>query len=290
MSSIRDTLKQNPEYSNLYWYNTALYYALTDYLLTYKKEPAKFHWDKDARIKIGLQYPPNVAKKWMKKNPGQQIWAMPLSVFPKEYQPEGLFDDQVLANMEQICDLFKHVIEFRDDKKDFFKLIKTLFDKKSDFLVQYDPKEFKAINFYTYTTAVRNAFNRVAENIRLRASDETKKSVILSIQNDSEDSFELHIKHLGSFPDCSVKESKLYNGTFACMRNFKAKGGSLLSICDYSIIGRFKDDNGQLTPYRFDYLYPDIKADEKGNPAVNHKKLDGDIDGFEYIFKFYKNA
>lgn len=293
VSSITDTLKQNNEFSNLYWYNTALYYALRDYLLTYRKEPAQFHWDKEARIKIGLQYPAGYAMKWMEKNPGKQLWSMPLTEFPEEFRPVGLFDNNELANMEQVCELFKHVIEFRDDKKDFYKLIRTLFDRKSDFQVQYNPQELRAIKFYTFTTAVSNALNRVAENIRSRTTDDTNKLVVISIQNDCEDSFELHIKHKGSFPDCSVKESKLYNGTFASMRCFQAKGGSLLSICDYSIIGRFKDENGKAAPYRFDYLYPGVQPDindDESKPSIRVVGLNEEIDGFEYIFRFYKNA
>ena len=289
VSGIRTTLKQNDEYSRMYWYNTALYYALNDYLLEYKKNPQSFHWDKDARIKIGLQYPSGFAMRWMKQNPGKQLWAMPLTAFPKDNQPEGLFDNKALVNMGDVCEVFKHVIEFRDDKKDFYKLIKTLFDKKSDFAAQLDSKELKGIKFYTYTTAVSNALNRVAENIRLRVTD-TANTVRISIQEDNSESFELHIKHLGSFPDCSVKESKLYNGTFASMRCFQAKGGSLLSICDYSIIGRFKDEDGNLAPFRFDYLYPEVTADEAGTPKIKVEKLEKVVDGFEYIFIFYKNA
>ena len=284
VSSIRTTLKQNPEYSKMYWYNKPLYYTLQDYLVEYKKKPQEFHWDKDARIKIGLQYPSGCARKWMEKNPGKQLWAMPITEFPPENQPEGLFDNKALANMGDVCEVFKHVIEFRDDKKDFYKLIKSLFDNKSDFDVQMVAKDLKGIKFYTYTTAVGNALNIVAENIRLRATD-TAKVVKISIEEDHADSFELHISHIGSYPDCSVKDSKLYSGTVASMRR------SLMSICDYSIKGRFQDDkSGELLPFRFDYLYPGVSPNESDEPRIDVKRLDTEIDGFEYIFKFYKNA
>ncbi len=297
ISSISTTLKQNEEYKKMYWYNPALYYALKDYLLTSEKDPDKFHWDKTAKIKIGLQYPSGYARKWMEENPEKQLWAMPLAEFPEANRPKGLFDNKEPVNMGDICEIFKHVIEFRDDKKDFYKLIKSMFNN-SDFTVHLEEKELKAIRFYTYTTAVSNALNRVAENIRSRI--ENAKTVKISIQDDNSESFELHIEHIGSFPDCSVTEPKLYNGTVANMRRFpepkspskesSSTSFSLLSICDYSIIGRFKDDNGDLVPFRFDYLYPGITADKDGSPKISIKKLDEKIEGFKYIFKFYKNA
>ena len=298
-SSIRTCLKQS-DFSNLYRNNVALSYALRDYLITDKKDLFEFHWDKEARIKIGLMYPSGYASKWMKKNPGQQLWAMPLSEFPEEYQPEGLFDNKQLANMGDVCEVFKHVIEFREERNDFYRFIRNFFggknskksngESKSDFITEYNKEELKSIKFYTYTTAVWSAFNRVAENIRSRATEPSKKNVKISINNDSNDSFELHILHLGSFPDTPVDDAKLKKGSFAGMRCHNARGGSLLSICDYSIVGRFKDENGQLATHRIDFLYPGVKPDKDGNPDIKKEKLDKEVNGFEYIFKFYKNV
>ena len=128
LSKVRVALKQNDIFHKLYWYNSAFYYALYDYLLTFKKDRDKYHWDKESRIKIGLQYPSRYAMEWMKNNPGQQIWAMPLTIFPEDYQPVGLFDNNELANMGDVRDVFKHVIEFRSDQSDFYNLIRSSFN------------------------------------------------------------------------------------------------------------------------------------------------------------------
>ena len=73
LKNIRNALKQNEIFNRMYWYNSALNYALCDYLLPVEKEQYQFHWDKESRIKIGLQYPSGYAMNWMKNNPGKAI-------------------------------------------------------------------------------------------------------------------------------------------------------------------------------------------------------------------------
>ena len=287
LSKVRVALKQNEVFQNLYWYNSALYYALYDYLLTFKKERDKYHWDKESRIKIGLQYPSRRALEWMKNNPGQQIWAMPLSEFPESYQPVGLFDNEELANMGDVRDVFKHVIEFRSDKSDFYNLIRSVFSN-ADFNVELDRQRLRSISFYTYTTAIRNALSRVVENICPRTT-ETANTVRISIQGETAETFELHILHVGSETNRTINDVRLRQGTFASMRCFN-KSGSLLSICEYSVVGRFAESDGKSATYRIDYLYPNVEPDKDGNPAIRVQRLEESIEGFEYIFTFYKNA
>lgn len=286
LSSVRVALKQS-EFSRLFWCNLAFYYTLYDYLLTFKKDRDSFHWDKESRIKIGLQYPSRYALRWMNANPGRQIWAMPLTEFPEDYQPMGLFDNRELANMGDVRDVFKHVIEFRSDQSDFYRMIRSVF-MNADYDIEFDQQKLRSISFYAYTTAIRNALSRVDENIRQRVT-ETSKIVKISIQEETEEQFELHILHVGSESNRAINDVRLSNGTFASMRCYK-KSGSLLSICDYSIKGRFLGPNGQLATYRIDYLYPEVKPNANDEPAIRVQQLDEDIEGFEYIFTFYKNV
>lgn len=286
--SHMNDINKDERFLALYKCNLRLYFALKDYLLTSKKKPGEFYWDKDGKIKIGLQYPAGYAQKWMSENPGHQLWDMPLSYFPEEYQPVDLYCGRQLEYLGEVRDLFKRVIEFRDDKQDFLRLIHTHFNGNSDLNVEYNEDDFRSIRFYTFTTPVSNALMRVAENIRSR-SKSGADTVKITIERNSRSSFELHIKHLGSFADSPIDDYKIMNGTFASMRNYKAKGGSLLSVCDYSVVGRFKDNNGELKTYKICYLYPHVKADQDGNPKVKVQEIGGETDGFKYIFKFYKN-
>lgn len=286
ISRIND-IKKDSRFLKLYHCNLRLYYALTDYLLSFKKKPGEFYWDLEGKIKIGLQFPDGFAQKWMSENPGHQLWDMPLSEFPVEYRP-AVYEGRQLENMGDVRDLFKRVIEFRDDRQDFYRMICLSFNGNSDFDAEYNEEDFRAIRFYTFTTPVWNALRRVVENIRDHSSAGAN-TVRLSIERNTQKSFELHIRHLGSFPNSSIDEYKIKNGTFASMRNYKDKNGSLLSVCDYSVIGRFKDKDGQPKIYKISYLYPHVKADIDGNPKVRIKEIGGEIDGFEYIFKFYKN-
>lgn len=283
-----NAIKKDPRFLSLYYCNLRLYYALTDYLLSSKKKPGEFYWDKEGKIKVGLQYPAGVAQKWMSENPGHQLWDMPLSAIPEEYRPIDLYEGRQLEDMGNIRDLFKHVVEFRDDRQDFLRLIHSSFIGNADFHTVCNEEDFSSIRFYTFTTPVSNALMRVAENIRER-SRVGADTVQISIEHNTRKSFELHIKHLGSFPDSRIDDYKIKNGTFASMRNYKDKNGSLLSVCDYYVIGRFKDEDGQTKTYKICYLYPRVKADVDGNPKVLIKEIGGETDGFKYIFKFYKN-
>ncbi len=288
ISRINEIKKDN-RFLVLYKCNLRLYYALYDYLLTFKKKKVgDLYWDSEHRIKIGLQYPEGYAQKWMSENPKHPLWDMPLSAFPEEFRPLELYGGRQLENMGDIRDLFKHVIEFRDDWQNFLRLIHKYFIGNSDFHTVCNEDDFRAIRFYTFTTPVAVAFMRVAENIRAR-SKTGADTVQISIERNTRKSFELHIKHLGSFPDSFITDYKIKNGTFASMRNYKDKGGSLLSVCDYSVIGRFKDEKGESKTYRICYLYPHVKKDKDGNPEVRIQEIVGDTDGFKYIFKFYKN-
>ena len=115
--SHMNDINKDERFLALYKCNLRLYFALKDYLLTSKKKQGEFYWDKDGKIKIGLQYPAGYAQKWMSENPGHQLWDMPLSYFPEEYQPVDLYGGRQLEYLGEVRDLFKHVIEFRDDYK-----------------------------------------------------------------------------------------------------------------------------------------------------------------------------
>ena len=130
--------------------------------------------------------------------------------------------------------------------------------------------------------------SRVVENIRPRATSRAN-TVKVSIQGETDDVFELHILHVGSETNRTISDVRLYQGTFASMRCFN-KSGSLLSLCDYSVVGRFCESDGKMATYRIDYLYPNVEPDKGGNPTIRIQRLEESIEGFEYIFTFYKNV
>ena len=289
---IEDINRYKGEVSSLFNFNEVLSYVLRNYLFEKDKDINQYYWDKNKKIKIGLQYPDGVALRWMKENNNSDLWAMPLICFPEENRPRGLYDGlKELSSMRDVRNEFKHIIEFRD--KDFYNLIKGCFGKKADHFVcpqlderQLDKKleaELKSISFYTYTKAVSDALKIVADNIRDRAINNKCKEVKLHIIS-TDKYWELHIVHLGSFSEKSIDEEKLYSGTIGNIWK------SLLSICDYAIAGRFMGKDGKLANYQIDYLYPDVLPDDKGEPEFRIIPIDRNLDGFEFIFKFYKNV
>jgi hypothetical protein len=279
---IESVLKSDDTYKSMYHYNVGLNYSLRNFLQI-NTETSFSSWAGDYTINVGLRYPEAEIQKWMDANPGKDIMALPLDELPEFYRPKIKYNTKTLANMEDVCDLFKHIIEFRD--KDFERMIKNAF-KSSDYVPSID-ESIKGISFYTYTPAVKDALHKIASNIRERIVGGASQDVRVFVKRIDNNILELHVNHVGSYADCEISKSKLEEGTIANMRLHKnQQRSSLLSICDYSVRSRFISDDGNKEFYEISYLYPGVEGDEV--PEVQKKKISEGVDGFEYILRFYK--
>lgn len=287
IKKITSCLDSDSTYKNLYHYNIGLYYTLKNFLQeTGKKKD--FSIPKE-NILIGLQHPDGAIQEWMKNNPTKKLAEMPMTEFPEEYRPKGLYNGRAIANMEDLIEYYKHIIEFRD--VDFAAMVYDTFGS-SDFTPIID-ESVNGISFYAYTKVINSFLVMVLGNIKGRICDGAPKTVKISVANSGESSFELHILHEGSFADKDIDDRKLlYTGNVASWRLWKPGSyNSLLSVCDYSVESRFystKETKARKS-YRIDYLFPGLsgkESDEIPEPRVS--ELEQDAKGFEYILRFYK--
>lgn len=293
MKKISDCLGKESTYRDLYFYNIGLNYTLRNFIENNGRR--KDYYIPKENIQIGLRYPDGTIRKWMEDHPTMKMMEMPMSAFPPEYRPSEMNNGHVIANMEDLIEYFKHLIEFRDD--DFEAMIYDTFGDiktgNSDFHAQIDDSVL-GISFYTYARIVRSYLAIILENIKGRVQDGAPQTVRIFVENQEDSSFELHILHEGSFARKDISDSKLrYKGNVASWRLWKSGNyNSLLSICDYSVVSQFYSDDEEhaLKSYRIDYLYPGLSGniEDSDSPESKVTLLKDEAPGFEYILKFYK--
>ena len=287
IKKITSCLDSDGTYKNLYHYNIGLYYTLKNFLQeTGKKKD--FSIPKE-NILIGLQHPDGAIQEWMNNNPTKKLAEMPMTDFPEEFRPKGLYNGRAIANMEELIEYYKHIIEFRDF--DFEAMVYDTFGS-SDFTPIID-ESVKGISFYTYTSVVKSFLVTVLGNIKSRILQGAPKTVKLFVSNSEDNAFELHILHEGSFAKKSINDRKLlYTGNVASWRLWKPGSyNSLLSVCDYSVKSQFytSDEAKILKSFQIDYLYPGLSGKESDDiPEPRVTEMEQEANGFEYILRFYQ--
>ena len=287
IKQITQCLDGDNIYKNLYYYNIGLYYTLKNFL---QEAGGKrdFSIPKE-NILIGLRHPEGTIQEWMKNNPNKKLAEMPMTEFPEEYRPKGLYNGRAIANMEELIEYFKHIIEFRDF--DFEAMVYDTFSC-SDFTPDIN-ESVNGISFYAYTSVVKSFLITVLGNIKGRIQQGAPKTVKIFVTNPGESSFELHILHEGSFACKVINDKKLlYTGNVASWRLWKPGNyNSLLSVCDYSVESKFytTEETKTLKSYRIDYLFSGLSGSESDDlPEPRVTKMKQEAKGFEYILKFYK--
>ena len=108
---IVNCLNSDSTFKNLFHLNIGLNFTLREFLLNDGRK--EFSIPKE-NLRIGLQYPAGVIQTWMANNPEKKLGEMPMTAFPAECRPIGLYNGRGIANMEELIEYFKHIIEFRD--------------------------------------------------------------------------------------------------------------------------------------------------------------------------------
>ncbi|SIQ92768.1 hypothetical protein [Maribacter ulvicola] len=283
ISGLMDEHKKYDFYS-LQKYSTDLYWNKI-YPFLFQNKPTKielsgeklFGW---GRYKIGLgwQYP-NDVKSFCKNNfDGKGIMAStPLTMeLPKDRVPN--IPGKTLKTFEDVVNIFKNEIEFRQNS--FWVGVKTELQKNlpNHNVNKTQLDSLKGCSFYTNTENILKAISRIFKMIKSRSESQ---SINISCTLDCDKNlYVLEILHLNSYSDMHIHHPKLIaekTGDISILRT------TLLSLCDFSIESRFKDDDGNLLYARIDYLYDEVESNE-WKPYV--QKNIKDSGGFKFILKF----
>jgi len=259
--------------SNLYW--EKVYPFLFQKELTSIQGDSKkpFGWGKH-KIKVGWQYP-SILKKWTDINTGKLPFSMEL---PDEIKPTKTINGKTIKYFEDIVNLFKKEIEFRDN--DLYIEIKVLLSNiLPNHKINYKTLEsLKGLNFYTNTEYVIKAIERILKMIKSRsASIEVEIKGSYDVNNKE---YIVEILHLKSFSDKPINDPKITQSKSS--GDLSILNTTLMSLCDFSLESRFKNENNENEFYRVDYLYNGVDHN-KWMPRI---KVIEDTPGFKYILKF----
>ena len=258
----------------------------------FQKEKVKdisFEWGR-YNIKIGWQYPSNL-KEWCKinfdnKKEGKQPFAMRI---PKELKPDQLINFKSITTFQDVAELFINEIRFSEGY--FYDMIQDLIiDKLEEMNVDDSQLEsIKEFTAYTNTEFVLNAIEIILEMIQKNAKESCREIVIKSSLIANENKFVIEILHLNavcSFPHSHAKLSG-NEGKLSVVRE------KLFGLCDFSIKGRFTDNNKHVFS-EINYL---SQGDFRRQDTITKNKYSGynkatinkieDPGGFGYYLTFY---
>jgi hypothetical protein len=279
-------------FNDLFNYNLDLYNLIRYFLFDPKSkiidEVPEYGWPNLNEVKIGWQTPNNLLIDWCKENYDEHInslnFKFPMEFhLPKNLTPKNKINGKFITTYEDIVNLFKNEIQFRDDY--LYDEIKKKVSTISDFTVELDVN-LKGVQLYTYTRGFIMAVGRVFEMFK---KNELFKDVRIYSEF-KQDCFIIKINQIGSFPTKRIQESNLKSFIGGDLNIII---GNVFSLCDYSIISKFKDENGNEINGELVLL----SENTKGNREKNKLKslftspelilVEGKVDGFMHQFKFY---
>ena len=279
-------------FNDLFNYNLDLYNLIRYFLFDPKSkiidEVPEYGWPNLNEVKIGWQTPNNLLIDWCKENYDEHInslnFKFPMEFhLPKKLTPKNKINGKFISTFEDIVNLFKNEIQFRDDY--LYDEIKKKVSTIIDFNVELDDN-LKGVHLYTYTRGFIMAVGRIFEMFK---KNELFKDVRIYSEF-KQDCFIIKINQIGSFPTKRIQERNLKSFIGGDLNIII---GNVFSLCDYSIISKFKDENGNEINGELVLL----SEKTKGNREKNKLKslfttpelisAEGKVDGFMHQFKFY---
>ncbi len=118
-----DEINIDREYQYIYNFRPDLYYLIRYFLYDPKQKTdnngaPEFGWEKLNEIKIGWQFPKNLIVDWCKENYDQKVNELKYPfqfVLPLELQPKTQIKGKMITTFENVVDVFKTEIQFRDN-------------------------------------------------------------------------------------------------------------------------------------------------------------------------------
>jgi hypothetical protein len=278
--------RKDYKFNKLYDYNIDLYNLLKKFLfndnkIEFEDGIPKFGWPNLNEIKFGWQYPDNSLIEWCKQNP---------SKFPMQYElPEKLkyykkINGKRISTFEDVLTVFKTEIEFRENYLYNQLQIKLAFI--NDFNVN-EISHLKGIQFYTYTRGIMNGIGKIFTFFK---GNEMFKNI--QIQSETIGNiFVLRITQLDSFPLKRINPDEPLNFIGGHLNPII---NDFFSLCDYSIITKFKTINE-------DVFYGELKILHDNSEGIIEKndikhletnplllKIDeNQVKGFTHQLTFY---
>jgi hypothetical protein len=297
-SSINDFIKGLNEdkktylFNDLFNYNLDLYNLIRYFLYDPKSEMIdevpKYGWPNLNELKIGWQTPNNLLIDWCKENYDEHINSMKFKFpmefpLPKSLTPKNKINGKFISTFEDVVNIFKNEIQFRDDY--LYDEIKKKTSTITDFNIELDDN-LKEVQFYTYTRGFIMAIGRIFEMFKM---NELFKEIRICSEL-KQNYFIVKIIQIGSFPTKKIQEGNLKNFIGGDLNIII---GNVFSLCDYSIVSKFKDENGNEIIGELVLL----TEHTKGNREKNKLKslfttpelipVEGNVEGFMHQFKFY---
>jgi hypothetical protein len=202
---------------------------------------------------------------------------------PKSLTPKNKINGKFIATFEDVVNVFKNEIQFRDDY--LYDEIKKKTSTISDFNVELEDN-LKGVQFYTYTRGFIMAVGRIFEMFK---KNELFKEIRICSEL-KQNCFIVKIIQKGSFPTKKIQEGNLKNFIGGDLNIII---GNVFSLCDYSIISKFKMENGNEISGELVLLSENTKGNREKNKlkslftAPELIAVEGDVEGFMHQFKFY---
>jgi hypothetical protein len=261
---------------DLYW--NKIYPFLFQTKLNKTQKIEDFGWGRN-KIKIGWQFPETL-KAWSNENfdlKPDSNRKFPFEMqLPESLQPSRKINNKKVQYFEDVVDLFKREIEFRDNDLsiEIQRLIKS---ELIDFEIPEDDlEELKGINFYTNVEMVLKAIKAIFGNIKSRTTFPNISIKYNYTNNNTR--LELAITQIGSFSNKNVEDEKLTGNNGTLKTIIKLLNGT----ADFSIISIFKVENINKAK-QINYLYEGI---DPLNPARRTEDYKSEIKGFTYLITF----
>lgn len=272
-------------YTNLYNRNRDLYNLIKYFLyspnINIKGNEPEYSWPNLPSMKMGWQFPNNILKNWYEVNQDEKTPSQ--FILPKELRPERKVKGIEVKKFEDVIDVFKTEIQFRD--RYFLKEIQKIMYTMEDFEIQGIDKLENLPDFFTYTRGVVNAIKEIFNLIK---NNESANKVIISFEvNDN--SLGLYIVQPNSYPQKTLTPE---NPNSFLGGQLNSIAGDLFSLADFSIISRFKKINNEEVSGELIILDSSSEGEWLGNSNIKilsnakFKEIKDQSNGFTYKLIF----
>jgi hypothetical protein len=251
-------------------YNKELYWNLIYPFLFQKKlnsnqfDNSSFRWGRH-KLKVGWQYPPNILNSDSQTSKSKKPYEVEI---PKNLRPSEPIGRKELIYFQDYIDIFKSEIEFR--RNEFYFLIQRLTSGYSDnFKIEING--IRGLSFYTYCIKIEEVIKIILKNMDTNFPEIRIDGKIVG------DKIVIEILQVNSYSDKPLHDKKinLDGGEFKDIQR------KLISLCDFSIQSRFRDNKF----YEFKYL----DSEKPNNFSTTYEEIETDPKGFKYILTFYQN-
>lgn len=219
--------------------------------------------------RIGFGWSSPELKEWAYREESKQDGKKAI-YFPLEEKYVQQINGKTITTFEDVCNVFKNEIEIRDDDK-LSMLLEELEEEILGFDFEVEYINLENISFYTDVEYLKNGLTKIFEQFKDETRKEYNHILIEAISCEEGNYTDLFITQINSSTkkDSNTMMKEIDNGDFQDIRK------TFLSLCDWSIIGKFKDGF-----FKIDYLSLE-------NENVIKEEINSIPSGFTHKLRFY---